>query len=103
MSLHPTDPPRSPRRPVDSQSAFPPRRMLPRYKVILVFDRENHLMCIMQSVMDLMHFCRTEATHKMWEAHHWGSSLLLVTWRERAELYAEQFASRGLRVSIEPA
>jgi hypothetical protein len=39
----------------------------------------------------------------MWEAHHSGRSQLLLTHRERAELYVDQFASKGLAVVIEPA
>jgi ATP-dependent Clp protease adapter protein ClpS len=60
-------------------------------------------MFVVRTVMELTRFCRAEATHKMWEAHHSGRSVLLVTYRERAELYAEQFANRGLPVAIEPA
>jgi ATP-dependent Clp protease adapter protein ClpS len=36
------------------------------------------------------------------EAHESGLALLLVTHRERAELYVEQFHSRSLTVTIEP-
>jgi ATP-dependent Clp protease adapter protein ClpS len=59
-------------------------------------------MFVVQTVMELTRLCREEATHKMWEAHHTGTSLLLVTHKERAELYVEQFAGRGLTVTIEP-
>jgi hypothetical protein len=37
----------------------------------------------------------------MWQAYHQGRSVLLTTHRERAELLAEQFAERGLRVTLE--
>jgi len=36
------------------------------------------------------------------EAHETGSSMLLVTHKERAELYVEQFASCKLNVTCEP-
>jgi ATP-dependent Clp protease adapter protein ClpS len=75
---------------------------LPRYKVILLYDAAADLMFIVRTVMELIHFCRAEATHKMWEAYHCGRSLLLITYKERAELYVEQFASKGLTVVIEP-
>src|SRR5436309_13655701 len=78
-------------------------RQLPRYKVILLRDSTNDLMFIVRTVMELTRLCRAEATHKMWEAHHCGQSVLLVTYRERAELYVEQFSSRNLRVAVEPA
>ena len=81
----------------------PRDRQLPRYKVILHHDPLHDLMFVVRSVMELTRFPRAEATHKMWEAHHCGRSVLLTTYRERAELYVEQFASKGLTVSIEPA
>ena len=37
------------------------------------------------------------------EAHETGVALLLTTHKERAELYKEQFQSKGLVVTIEPA
>lgn len=75
---------------------------LPPYRVVLPNNATLSLMQVVQAVMDIVHFCRDEATHKMWEAHHFGRSELLVTHKERAELYVEQFADRGLRVAIEP-
>ncbi len=78
-------------------------RQLPRYKLILLQNPSCDLMFVIRSVMELTRFPRAEATHKMWEAHHQGRSILLTTWLERAELYVEQFASKGLATSIEPA
>src|SRR5262249_7358838 len=79
----------------------PPR--LPRYKVVLHHDPQHDLMFVVRSVMELTRFPRAEATHKMWEAHHNGRAILLTTWLERAELYVEQFASKGVPTRIEPA
>ena len=39
----------------------------------------------------------------MWEAYHLGKSVVVATHLERAELYVEQFAERGLPASVEPA
>jgi ATP-dependent Clp protease adaptor protein ClpS len=78
-------------------------RPLPRYKVILHGDRASNLMFVIRSIMELIRFPRAEATHKMWQAHHQGSSVLLTTHLERAELYVEQFADKGLTTSVEPA
>jgi ATP-dependent Clp protease adapter protein ClpS len=75
---------------------------LPRYKVILHQNPAIDLMVVVRSVMELMRFPRAEATHKMWEAHHNGRSVILITWLERAELYVEQFANKGLLTSVEP-
>lgn len=81
----------------------PRNRLLPRYRVILHRNPSIDLMFVVRSVMELTRFPRAEATHKMWEAHHNGRSVLLTTWLERAELYVEQFASKGLDTSVEPA
>jgi ATP-dependent Clp protease adapter protein ClpS len=37
------------------------------------------------------------------EAHETGVALLLVTHKERAELYCEQFRSKSLKVTMEEA
>jgi ATP-dependent Clp protease adapter protein ClpS len=107
MSQHPSDrpglPPDQPtpprKRPQSSPEAR--RRELPRYRLILHHDAAKELMFIVRTVMELTRLCRHEATHKMWESYHCGRSILLVTYRERAELYVEQFANRGLTVTIE--
>jgi ATP-dependent Clp protease adaptor protein ClpS len=80
----------------------PPRKYLPRYKVVLIRQGLNDLMMVVHCVMDLIHFPRAEATHKMWETHHCGRSVLLTTYRERAELFVEQFKEKGLSVTLEP-
>jgi ATP-dependent Clp protease adapter protein ClpS len=67
----------------------------------LLHNAANDLMLVVRTVMELIRFCRDEATHKMWQAHHTGRSVLLITYRERAELYIEQFASKGLSVTLE--
>jgi ATP-dependent Clp protease adaptor protein ClpS len=107
MSRQHSDRPAIPRQPVSPPAQPAPRqelqrRPLPRFKVILHQNDTLDLMFVVRTVMELTRLCRAEATHKMWEAHHCGRSILLITWKERAELYVEQFASRGLTVSIEP-
>jgi ATP-dependent Clp protease adapter protein ClpS len=82
---------------------LPAARPLPRYKVVLLHNAALELMFVVRIVMELTRFPRAEATHKMWQAHHNGRSTILTTYRERAELYAELFADRGLMVSVEPA
>jgi ATP-dependent Clp protease adaptor protein ClpS len=80
----------------------PTRHPIPPYRVVLPNNAAKALMAIVYVVMEITHLCRAEATHKMWEAHHNGRSELLVTHKERAELYIEQFAGHGLSVIIEP-
>jgi ATP-dependent Clp protease adapter protein ClpS len=108
MSQHPINPSSSPS---DRSRAQQPtradgcerRRTMPLYKVLLHYDAASDLMVIVYAVMDVTRFGRAEATHRMWQACHNGRSLLLTTYKERAELYVEQFAGKGLTVSIEPA
>jgi ATP-dependent Clp protease adapter protein ClpS len=107
MSHPHADRPSLPRLPVPLPSqprpADKPReRQLPRYKVVLHGNPATDLMFIVRSVMELTRFPRAEATHKMWQAHHHGRSVLLTTYLERAELFVEQFADKGLTVSVEP-
>ena len=44
-----------------------------------------------------------DAVLRTHECHETGVALLLVTHKERAELYREQFQSKNLTVTIEPA
>jgi len=78
-------------------------RALPLFKVILHNDDKNDVVHVVQAIVLLTPLSKEEATGRMLEAHHTGCSLLLVTHKERAELYVEQFQSMGLTVTIEPA
>ena len=102
MSMLPPDLPGIPPHSAKAQGESRPRQ-LPPYRVILKNNAAADMMFIVRTIMELTRFCRAEATHKMWEAHHCGRSLLLITHKERAELYIEQFAAKGLTVTIEPA
>ena len=73
-----------------------------RFKVVLHRAIEKDLMFIARVVMELTRFGSAEAEFRMWEAYHRGRSLVLVTHLERAELFVEQFADRGLAATIEP-
>jgi ATP-dependent Clp protease adapter protein ClpS len=74
-----------------------------RYNVILHRSADKSLLFVIRAVMELTRFCKEEATHRMWEAYHLGRSVVVATHLERAELYVEQFAERGLPASVEPA
>jgi ATP-dependent Clp protease adaptor protein ClpS len=73
-----------------------------RFKVVLHRAADKDLMFVARAVMEVTRFGTAEAEFRMWEAHHRGRSLVLVTHLERAELFVEQFADRGLAASIEP-
>lgn len=84
----------------------PPKRKpkkLPPYKVLLHNDDVNTFEHVIKSIRRLTRLTTQEATLRVLQAHESGVALLLVTHRERAELYTEQFASLSLTVSTEPA
>ncbi len=76
---------------------------LPQYKVLLHNDEVNDVEHVVLSILKVTTLSLADAKEKMWEAHCTGVSLLLVTHRERAELYIDQFRTYGLTVTIEPA
>jgi ATP-dependent Clp protease adapter protein ClpS len=73
-----------------------------RFRVVLHRACEKDLMFVAKVVMELTRFGTAEAEFRMWEAYHRGRSLVVVTHLERAELFVEQFADRGLAATIEP-
>ena len=54
------------------------------------------------TILRLTPLKREDALRCTLEAHEKGHSALLVTHKERAELYCEQFATRKLTVTCEP-
>jgi ATP-dependent Clp protease adaptor protein ClpS len=78
-------------------------RLLPPYKVILHNDDKNDFDHVIATIMMLCGLNKQDAELRTVEAHSTGCALLLVTHRERAELFVEQFQSRSLTVTIEPA
>lgn len=85
-------------RPALRALGFPTRR----FRVVLHRATDRDLMFVARVVMELTHFGSAEAEFRMWEAYYRGRSLVVVTHLERAELFVEQFADRGLAATIEP-
>ncbi|MHC5110862.1 MAG: ATP-dependent Clp protease adaptor ClpS [Planctomycetota bacterium] len=77
-------------------------KKLPPYKVLLHNDDVNSFDHVILAILKLTKLLFEDAVIKTLEAHDTGVSLLLVTHKERAELYAEQFATFKLTVTIEP-
>jgi ATP-dependent Clp protease adaptor protein ClpS len=77
-------------------------RQLPPFKVILHNDDVNTVDHVIVTIVKITPLKLQEAVEKTLEAHESGSAVLLVTHRERAELYVEQFASRKLTCTCEP-
>lgn len=80
-----------------------PPGMLPPWKVLLHNDDKNTMQHVIHTIVQLTPLNEQDAERRMTEAHRTGVALLLVTHKERAELYKDQFESKGLTVTIEPA
>lgn len=77
-------------------------RQLPPYRVLLHNDDVNSFEHVIRTILKLTPLNEQQAFERTLEAHQRGVSLLLVTHRERAELYVDQFATFGLTVTCEP-
>lgn len=75
---------------------------LPLYQLILHRGTDADPMRILRTVIELTRFTLQEASRKIDEAQNQGRCRLLVTHKERAELFAELFTRRKLAVSVEP-
>jgi ATP-dependent Clp protease adaptor protein ClpS len=80
-----------------------PPQPLPPWKVLLHNDDKNTTEYVVTTITQLTSLNEQDAVLRMKEADKTGVALLLTTHKERAELYQEQFTSKGLTVTIEPA
>ncbi|NOS99028.1 MAG: ATP-dependent Clp protease adaptor ClpS [Phycisphaerales bacterium] len=80
----------------------PAARMLPPYRVLLHNDDVNDMMHVVRVIVELTPLSTDEAIERMFEAHQTGVALLVVTHRERAELYCEQFQTFEMTATMEP-
>jgi ATP-dependent Clp protease adaptor protein ClpS len=80
-----------------------PPKQLPPYRVLLHNDDLNSTDYVIATICELTSLGRPRAVLTTLEADKLGVSLVLVTHKERAELYQDQFHSKGLTVTIEPA
>jgi len=95
--------PAKPAAPAVAPVATTPRSdILPPFRVLLHNDDINDMIYVVEALLDLTPLDAHGATRVMVEAHSSGVALVLTTHRERAELYQEQFGSKGLTVTIEP-
>ncbi len=88
---------------VKPAAARPRARRLPPWNVLLHNDDVNDMVYVAEAITELTSLNRHDAVHRMLEAHNKGIALLLTTHREHAELLCEQFASKHLTVTAEPA
>jgi len=80
-----------------------PPQPLPPWKVLLHNDDKNEFPFVIKTIVELTPLNEQDATQRTREANDTGVALLLTTHKERAELYQEQFQSKGLVVTVEPA
>jgi ATP-dependent Clp protease adaptor protein ClpS len=80
-----------------------PPKPLPLWKVLLHNDDKNDVTFVIATIKELTPLTGQEAALRTIEAGKTGVALLLTTHQERAELYRDQFKSKGLTVTIEPA
>lgn len=80
-----------------------PPQPLPPWKVLLHNDDHNVLDYVVHTITALTTLNEEDAVLRTIEAHKTGVALLLTTHKERAELYRDQFGSKGLTVTIEAA
>ncbi|MFN7396274.1 MAG: ATP-dependent Clp protease adaptor ClpS [bacterium] len=107
-AVAPTAPPPAPASPAvatpPAPSKTPPARQpLDQYKVLLHNDDTNDMLFVVQSIVQIAHLPTPRALKVMLEAHNTGLGLVTITHQELAELYREQFTSKGLSATIEKA
>lgn len=78
-------------------------RTLKQFCVVLHDDEHVEMTYVVRSIVELTPLSAPMARDAMLLAHEHGSATMLVTHFERAELYQEQFTSKGLTVTIEAA
>lgn len=76
---------------------------LPPFRVLIHNDDVNSFEHVIMTILNLTTLTPEEAFERTLEAHESGLALLLVTHKERAELYHEQFMSCKITTTIEPA
>ncbi len=87
---------------LDQEVRSTPKALRPHKVVVLdcqchTFDDVEVALCRVIPGMT-----RPKAHQHAWEVHTTGASVVARAPKERAELYQEQLAGRGLRVTIEP-
>lgn len=83
--------------------ARPGMDRLPPFRVLLHNDDVNPIDEVVFSVVELARLPVAAALEVTMTAHKRGVALVCVTHKERAELLQEQFRSKKLTVTIEPA
>ena len=79
-----------------------PKRLRP-WQVLLHNNDVNDILYVVDTIVELTTLNRDDAVQRTLDAHKRNIALLLTTHREHAELLCEQFQSKRLKVTAEPA
>lgn len=85
------------------QKSPPKLDKLPPYRVLLHNDDHSDMLDVVEAITRLTPLNYEAAIEVILRAHTRGLALVLMTHKERAELYQDQFKSEKLIVTIEPA
>ena len=88
---------------VKERPSGPKVDQLPPFRVLLHNDDVNEMGYVVRTLIELTPLDKTRSIEVTLEADATGVALLLVTHKERAELYQQQLKSKGLTATIEPA
>ena len=86
---------------LDTSPVLTPSKPMKRWKVIIHNDDKNTFDHVINTLMELAALKKQDAEIKTKEVHEEGLSIVLITHKERAELYKEQFESKSLTCTIE--
>jgi ATP-dependent Clp protease adaptor protein ClpS len=87
-----------------SRAKTPPvSKPLDMYKVLLHNAEEPTIIFVVQTIVGIVPMAPQQALTVTMEAHETGVALVTVTHLELAELYQDQFQSKGLTVTLEKA
>jgi len=75
----------------------------PLYNVVLLDDDDHTYQYVIRMLGELFAHPLEKAYQMAKEVDTHGRVIVLTTHKERAELYQDQFQSKGLTVTIEPA
>lgn len=90
-----------PQAPTKTKPGKPKRRQLPPFKLILHNDDVNIMDIVALDIVKITPLDGAAAVRKTLEAHHTGTAVLLITHKERGELYVQQFASVKITTTLE--
>ncbi|GIW80604.1 MAG: hypothetical protein KatS3mg105_2411 [Gemmatales bacterium] len=73
----------------------------PASRLVLHRSSDWDILSVTRTIMELLRLGAIEASNCARQAEQRGQATLMVTHKERAELYVDRFANRGLKVTID--